>query len=213
MSKLFDLSHRVENGMTFFPGDPQPRIKPADAASVPWRVSELHLGTHTGTHVDAASHFFPEGKTIDQYPVERFVLPGLVVAALDLHDDQPIGVELLANALSLLPKGGGVIVRTDWDRFWGTEHYMRHPYLTSEATEGLVAAGAGLVGIDALNVDSTVQETIHAHETLLGNDILIVENLTRLALLRLGTVYRFSFLPLLLSGLDGAPVRAVAWEI
>lgn len=213
MSKTFDLSHRVENGMTFFPGDPQPRIKLADAASAPWRVSELHLGTHTGTHIDAASHFFPEGKTIDQYPVERFVLPGLVVVALDLHDDQSIGVELLANALSLLPKGGGVIIRTDWDRFWGTERYMRHPYLTSEAAEGLVAAGAGLVGIDVLNVDSTVQETIHAHETLLGNDILIVENLTRLVQLRLDTIYLFSFLPLLLPGLDGSPVRAVARKI
>jgi len=213
MPKLFDLSHRIENGMTFFPGDPKPRIEPADAASRPWRVSELHLGTHTGTHVDAAFHFFPESKTIDQYPVERFVLPGLVVRAFDLDDDQPIGVKLLANALSLLPKGGGVVIRTDWDRFWRTERYMRHPYLTSEAAKELVAAGAGLVGIDALNVDSTVQKTCHAHQILLGNDILIVENLTRLAQLNLGTVYQFSFLPLLLPGLDGAPVRAVAWEI
>lgn len=212
MQEIFDLSQCVENGMTFFPGDPQPCINLADAAGAPWRVSELHLGTHTGTHIDAASHFFPEGKTIDQYPVERFVLPGLVVAALDLHDDQSIGVELLANALSLLPKGGGVIVRTDWDRFWGMGRYMRHPYLTPEAAERLVAAGAGLVGIDALNVDSTVQQTIHAHETLLGNDILIVENLTRLVQLRLDTIYHFSFLPLLLPGLDGSPVRAVAWE-
>jgi len=60
-------------------------------------------------------------------------------------------------------------------------------------------------------VDSTVQGTDHAHATLLGNDVLIVENLTRLHQLLPGVVYQFSFLPLALSGLDGLPVRAIAW--
>jgi kynurenine formamidase len=70
----------------------------------------------------------------------------------------------------------------------------------------------GLIAIDALNPDSTVQETSLVHEILLGNDILIVENLTGLAQLQAGRIYQFSFTPLLLRALDGSPVRAVAWE-
>jgi arylformamidase len=68
------------------------------------------------------------------------------------------------------------------------------------------------LGIDALNVDSTVQGTSHVHEILLTEDILIVENLARLSQLETMKPYQFSFLPLLISGSDGSPIRAVAWE-
>jgi kynurenine formamidase len=212
MTRQYDLSHRIENGMTVFPGDPTPRIVPAGQASAPWRVAELHLGTHTGTHVDAASHYVDGGATIDQYPVERFCLLGVVVEAQGRGEDEPIDRFQLERGLSLLPRGGGLFIRTGWDRFWGTDVYLRHPYLTAEAARAVVAAGAGLVGIDALNVDSTPQATCHAHEILLRNDVLIVENLARLSQLRSETLYRFCLLPLLLQGLDGSPVRAVAWE-
>lgn len=211
--KVYDLSHKIENGMTFFPGDPQPRIVPCATVSSPWKVSELHLGTHLGTHIDAASHFVSGGKTIDQYPLERFILPGIVVHLLGLNDDQPIEMGRLQKVLSILPKGGAIILRTDWDQFWGTDRYMHHPYLTSEAARGIVSAGAGLVGIDALNVDSTSRETCHAHDVLLGNDILIVENITGLSQLQPGKTVQFAFLPLLLTHLDGSPVRAVSWEM
>jgi len=213
LAKVYDLSHKIENGMTFFPGDPRPRIVPCTAAPSPWAVSELHLGTHTGTHIDAASHFVSGGKTIDQYPLERFVLPGIVVSLLGLGDDQPVEMELLKNVLSILPKGGAIVIRTDWDQFWGTDRYMRNPYLTPEAARDIVSAGAGLVGIDALNVDSTSHETCHAHDILLGNDVLIVENITGLSQLQPGRTVQFAFLPLLLTHLDGSPVRAVAWEM
>src|SRR5260221_10362828 len=63
MSEYFDLSQQIENGMTYFPGDPEPHIEPADTTP-PWRVTHLHIGTHMGTHIDAASHFIPHGKTI-----------------------------------------------------------------------------------------------------------------------------------------------------
>ncbi len=211
MSEYFDLSQQIENGMTYFPGDPEPHIEPADTTP-PWRVTHLHIGTHMGTHIDAASHFIPHGKTISQYPPERFLLPGIVVPVPGLNDDEPIGVNAFAQYLTALPARGVLLIQTGWDRNWKTERYLRHPYLTRETTELLVDAGVSIVGIDALNVDSTVQGTDHAHATLLGNDVLIVENLTRLHQLLPGVVYQFSFLPLALSGLDGSPIRAIAWR-
>ena len=104
MPHFVDLTHRIENGMTFFPGDPEPRITPAEIAG-PWRVTELRLATHTGTHVDAPSHFVPGGKTIDQYPLTRFVLPGLL-ANVAPQADEPIGPEALAEYWSVLPRDG-----------------------------------------------------------------------------------------------------------
>lgn len=80
---------------------------------------------------------------------------------------------------------------------------MRHPYLAAEAAQGLADAGATLVGTDAFSVDSSVSGAAGVHQTLLGRDILIVENLACLDALTAGTVYHFSFLPLRLGGLDG----------
>ncbi len=211
LSIYIDLSQPIENSMTYFPGDPEPRIIPADSTP-PWHVTELHIGTHVGTHIDAAFHFFPHGETITGYPVDRFILPGIVVHAVGRDDDEPINVDALRDSLLSLPKGGALLLHTGWDRFWKTERYFRHPYLTREAAQFIVVAGVRIVGVDALNPDSTVQETSHAHEMLLGNDVLIVENLTRLHLLTHGVVYQCSFLPLAIVGVDGSPVRAVAWQ-
>jgi kynurenine formamidase len=213
MVRFYDLSQPIKNGMPVLRGDPVPDIQVLKSIPDPWSVSALFMGSHTGTHVDAPSHFYPAGRTIDGIEIERFVVPGLVVPALGLNDDQPIGPELFEKTLSRLTKGSGVIVRTDWSDYWGTERYFHHPFLLPEAAVALVLAGAGIVGIDTPSVDSTIHETDGVHELLLGNDVLIVENLTGLAQLRPGTMYQFSFLPLLFPGLDGSPVRAVATEI
>lgn len=206
----FDLSQPIENGMTFYPGDPEPRLVPVEPSSE-WRVTQLQMVTHTGTHVDAAAHFIAGGRTIDRYPLERFLLPGIVVP-VQADAGEAIEAAALADHLALLPAGGAVILRTGWGRYWKHEHYLRHPYLARTAAQLLVERGASLVGVDMLSVDSTLQETSDAHAVLLGHDVLIVENLAHLEQLQPATVYRFSFLPLALNGLDGSPVRAVAWQ-
>ena len=208
---FFDLTLPVENGMTYHPGDPDPRIARVEGEP-PWTVSELHLGSHTGTHIDAASHFIAGATPIDSYPVARFVVPGVVVATPGLADNQQITWEMVEPGLASLPAGGAAVVFTGWDRHFRDERCLRHPYLSVEATHGLADAGAGIVGIDTMNPDSSVQNTTHVHEILLRRGVLLVENLTGLEQLEPGTVYRFAFLPLRLTGLDGSPVRAIAWE-
>jgi kynurenine formamidase len=47
--------------------------------------------------MDAARHYFPSGSAIDDYPVERFIVSGVVVAVLGLTDDQPIAWETLPS--------------------------------------------------------------------------------------------------------------------
>jgi kynurenine formamidase len=212
MITCFDLSQTIENSMTFYPNDPKPEIFPAKGLTAPWRVSELHIGSHTGTHIDAASHYVEQGWTIDQYPMERFLVSGIVVPLGGLLADQAIESIWLEPYLERLPKGGAIVIRTGWDRYWKQDLYQRHPYLAPSAAKSLASAGIGLLGIDALNVDSTFQGTTHVHATLLGMNILIVENLKGLDQLKPGEIYQFSFLPLMLRGLDGSPVRAVAWK-
>ena len=68
--KVIDLTKKIKTGMEIYPGDPEVNIKTVQR--YPWKVSELNLGTHTGTHVDAFSHVKKEGKSIDDIPLTSF---------------------------------------------------------------------------------------------------------------------------------------------
>ena len=129
MTVYYDLSQSIESRMTVFPGDPAPAIFPAQGTVSPWHVTELHIGTHTGTHMDAASHYFEKGNTIDRYPLARFILPGIVVPVDGLGPDEAIQGDRIDAYLNRLPKGGALVIKTNWDRYWNQELYLRHPYL------------------------------------------------------------------------------------
>lgn len=205
---IVDLSHALETGMPVFPGDPLVAFTP-EVAEAPWQVTLLRLGTHSGTHIDAASHYVSGGRTIDDYPLERFVLPAYVVPA-EAGEGAAIEWPPLAALLPDDLAGAAVLLHTGWDRHWGEDRATAHPYLSAETAAQLVAHGAGLVGTDALNVDATERPTTHAHAALLGADVLIVENLTGLDVLEPGRPHMCAFVPLKLARADGSPIRAYA---
>lgn len=65
---------------TIYPGDPPLRITPhATVAKDGYSVHNLHLGTHTGTHIDAPAHFIDGGRTIDQIGLDELCGRALVV--------------------------------------------------------------------------------------------------------------------------------------
>src|SRR5205809_1118209 len=65
--------------MTVYRGNPAVRIRPVMTLEKDGvNVSEFRLGSHTGTHVDAPSHFIKRGKGIDRVDAERFIGPAWV---------------------------------------------------------------------------------------------------------------------------------------
>ncbi len=209
---IYDLTQPIVSGMPVFPGDPEVRIAERVTAP-PWQASELRLGSHSGTHVDAPRHYLATGDGIGAFPVDRFIRSGFVVGAPGRTPNEPLGTELLDSVRPRLRPGAVVVLRTGWDRYWGQERYLRHPYLSAELASALVDLGVGLVGIDALNVDSTADGGEDAHRLLLGGNVLIAENLRGVDRLTAGAPYVFAILPLALGAVDGAPARAVAWDI
>ena len=108
MTRYFDLSQPIQPGMTIYPGDPVPSFGPAEGVEPPWRVADLHIGTHTGTHIDSVSHYFPAGKNVDEYPISRFILAGIVLPFPGLAEDQAITDEQISDGLQHLPEGGAL---------------------------------------------------------------------------------------------------------
>lgn len=205
---IVDLSVPVETGMPVYPGDPEVSTGPAlTVARDGVNVLGLHLGSHSGTHVDAPRHIDDALPALDELPLERFCGPAVVVDVRGLPPRAPIGPEPFRD----VEAGVIVLVATGWSQWWGSARYTEHPYLTEEAAELLVERGVRTVGIDAFSVDPTPAADFPAHRALLGAHAVIAENLTGLdrLLAEAGPIEVF-LLPLRLPGADGAPVRAVA---
>src|SRR5258706_5314533 len=80
-----DVSVPMRSGMGHWPDNPPVSIERAldmgrgDAAN----VSNLSMGVHTGTHMDAPIHFFPAGKGIDTMPLTAAIGRAPVVEIFD----------------------------------------------------------------------------------------------------------------------------------
>jgi arylformamidase len=195
--EIFDLTSPLEPGLPAHAGDPPVELRLVRSYETDgYEVTHICLGSHSGTHIDAPRHFFPDGPTLDQFPIERLIGPGVVLdCRSSSQTDVPSKIEEQLRLLPL-PPAGLALLWTEGVTF------------PLEAAEVLLNAGAGLVGTDAASLDA---EPYPAHRLLLSQGVLIAENLRGLERLGPGRV-TCAFLPLAVIGTDGAPIRAVAWR-
>ena len=93
------------------------------------------------------------------------------------------------------------------------EFFFGYPHLTTQAAQALVDGGAGLVGLDTPSADPVEEPYgLPVHKVLLQAGVPIVEALCNLPLLRKATgQIWFGCFPLRIEGVEGSPVRAVAF--
>jgi kynurenine formamidase len=212
---LVDLSHPITDGLVTYPGLP--------AVSVGTHLSretsreryapgtEFHIGCismvgNTGTYLDTPFHRFADGWDLAALDLATIVdVPGVV---LDGESEGPTDVGALAGHDVA---GRAVLVRTGWDRHFGTDAYgdSRHPHISTALAEALVAGGAALVGIDSVNVDGTATGERPVHTIVLRAGIPIVEHLRGLDVLG-DRSFRFTAVPAPVVGMGTFPVRAYA---
>ena len=218
VGRIVDLSHRVDENTQVFPGDPVPCFEPAATISRDgMNVLSLHLGSHSGTHVDAPYHFVENGARIDEMDSGLFVGPAVLMDARGKGPRGRITVEDLRAHEDLLSEGVIAVVWTGWDEHYGTPAYYDHPFLDRRAAQLLLDNGVQTIAIGALSVDETVLEGAHpegypVHKLLCGAGCVIVENLTSIEAVDFREPI-LSLLPIKLSNSDGAPIRAVAMEV
>jgi arylformamidase len=201
-----DLSLPLSPAMPVYPGDPPVAfLRHADLHSDGCRVTAVRFGTHAGTHLDAPSHFLPEGATVDQLPLGALIGPARVV---DVSEVPPHGSVDLGH-LGRITTGERLLLRTDWGlRFGTTAYYDAFPSLSEAAVRKLAERRVTLLGLETPSLCSDHTADTAAHQTLLGRGVVIVEGLTGLA--RLPARVWLAVLPLPLAGLDGSPCRVIA---
>jgi len=213
--KLIDLSHEVEHGMVTYKGLPAPIIcdflsreesRKHYAEGTEFNIGKIEMVANTGTYVDSPFHRFAEGIDLSELPLESLAdLEGIVVhvqtVGRSISDKEFHGLDIKKKA---------VLIHTDWARHWGTDQYFEgHPFLTKDAAEFLVEAGAAFVGIDTYNIDDTTDGTRPAHTILLGHRIPICEHMCGLENLP-NRGFRFHAAPVKVKAFGTFPVRAYA---
>jgi kynurenine formamidase len=207
---VIDLSLEINADLQVFPGSPQPLF-------IKWTKYEVHsydseimmMSTHTGTHMDAPSHFLANTASIDMIGVERLVGPALL---LDLPKgaNEEITLDDL-RVINEIDQGISIVFRTGWQKMIANIDYMTsNPGLSVAAAALLADKNVNAVGIDSPSIDIGSDEHFSTHKTLLSNGVLIIENLCNLESLEHKGTFTLVINPLKLKGASGSPVRALA---
>lgn len=213
-----DLSVPVGAGTVVYPGDPAPRLTAHSTVGRDgFNLLDVHIGSQTGTHVDAPYHFEDDAPRIDEVPLERFLGPAVVVDARAAGVRGRITWEYVAPVADRLAEDVVVLLHTGWAERYGTPAYFENPFLDADACRRMLERGVRTIAIDAINLDETPDddhpgEGFPVHHLIAQAGGVIGENFRNLD--RLDWPEPFVMcLPIALEAADGAPVRAVAVEL
>jgi len=183
------------------------------------RTQKISLCAGIGTHMDAPGHFVKGGKSIDDIPLEKLIVP---VHLINVSEKANANYLISTNDLEEYEKQYGRIIEnsfvigyTGWSRHWpdaeryfnlDNQNHMRFPSFSVEVCQTLLERDISGIGIDTLSPDCNLEFPVH--KLLLGKGKYIVENLANCHLLPALGAYVILF-PLNMDSTE-SPIRAVA---
>lgn len=208
---LVDLTHLIEPAMPVYPGTAAPVLSPANTIEEHgFRETILTMTSHTGTHMDAPAHLFPEGATLDARSAEQLGGSAYVLDCTSFGEGETIPLSHLLAHEADLRGAEFLLLATGWDKFWHEERYFgAYPALSEEAAAFAATLSLKGIGMDTISVDPMNAPSLPNHRLLLKEGTVIIENLKGLVPLA-GQHITFYPLPLNYANADGAPIRAIA---
>lgn len=218
--RVIDLTMRITPSIKVYPGSPQPSFIPWSTFECQGYDSEaMFMSTHTGTHVDAPSHFKPGLASIDMISSDRLVCNAVMIR-VEKSANQLIEEQDFVN--HQIRVGDAVVIATGWEKRSGSRNYMsENPGLSEQAARYLCRKKVNAVAIDCPSIDTGADSKFTAHHILLSNKILVVENLCNLDRMTSrnrrssssssrSVTFTLIISPLKLGGATGSPARVLA---
>lgn len=160
-----------------------------------FRVQQIKMHAGVGTHMDAPSHRFEDGGSIESIPLEQLIVPACVIdVSAQAHADYELScedVERYERDHGKIVKNALVIVHTGWGRFWSqpdayrnvdAKGQMHFPAISGAAGELLVERDVAGIAIDTISPDC-LDQTYPVHKAVLGAGKYIIENIAQCALM------------------------------
>jgi kynurenine formamidase len=225
---IVDLSNPIDHDVPVWPSFPPLELtRTAWAARDGYTMERVEMRTHTATHVDSPRHFIPEGKTLDDFPVSKFMGEGVALDLTPKEPEEPITVADIERYADEIRTDDVVMLHTNWDEYYGLtpEYLFEFPYLTAEAAAYLADLEPKAVGTEGASVGGWFGEVdahgpatdVHpadSHLPLLRNDVIPIEEVRNLDQVLDGADTRrayFFYPPLNFQGTSGSAVRCFAF--
>jgi arylformamidase len=204
----YDLTAQITEKMVVFPGDP--KFKSEDISSLNegahYGLCHMHLGNHTGTHIDFPSHVIKNAKSSSDFEIKDLIGQGLII---EVPDEEKSITRAFVHAQNQIKKNDFVFFKTANSKLSKyAEFNSKYVYIEPEAANALLEKGIKVVGIDYISVDNYEAEELPVHRTLLSNDVLIVEGL-ELNNVPIGRC-KIYIIPNNIPAMDGLPARVLA---
>jgi kynurenine formamidase len=194
---VVDLTHPFSPALPVYPGYRPMQVRSRTTIEQNgYANNEVTFDEHTGTHVDAPSHFVSGAVPTDRLPVDRLIAPLVVIAIADraaTDADTLVSVDDLGRwekRYGRIPAGAFVAMHSGWDarvpnadRFFNRDAKgtMHAPGFGEQAARFLVdQRDICGVGVDTLSLDAGAAQKFVAHLAILGAGKYGVEMLTNL---------------------------------
>jgi kynurenine formamidase len=213
LRKIIDISQPLYDRCPHNPAFPQPRIHIALTHERDgWRDERFDYFNHTGTHIDAPYHRFPDGKKIDEISLYDFTGTAIPIDLYHKKEDEAIITADFQRFEKKIEEKAILLFCTGWGfKRSDSEEYRHHsPFLSPEAARWCVEKGVKGVGIDHFSIGGTNGRTVvETHEILLKNNIWIAEDLLLPREVLDREKWLFFGFPVYLKDGTGAPARIV----
>lgn len=220
--QIIDLSHPMTPGMRNGGGwavdfplmDNFARTRMMTGGKASYETHMMLFPEHCGTHLDAPRHFHEPGDPIDRLPLERLLLPGLLLDLTHIAIGQPITIADLEAAEEKAGRRIGpdeaLVCWTGTDRWWGGPEMSRNrPHVPTGTAQWLVDRGMTMFATDMIGMDDPDEWWDPTHQVWLSNGVCMVQQLTGLERL-VGATFLIIAFPIKVVGATGCPVRAAA---
>jgi arylformamidase len=213
--KIIDISVVINNDTIVYPNNPPVVIESVPkTASNSSGLSKISFGSHTATHIDAPSHTIEFGDPIEYYSLENFIGECQVFDFSYLNPGELIKISDFEKALNSensskkeISAGDRILVKTSNSDRGYEEFYEDFVALSGDCADWLAEKNIYLFGIDYLSIKKRGSADNRAHNSLLSKNIPIIEGLNLKDVT--GGTYEIFCPPLKLTGVDGAPTRAI----
>lgn len=210
--RVIDLTRTISNTIPVYPGTEGPSLTIANTyEDSGFKETLLHMFSHTGTHMDAPHHIYPEKISLDKKDVSEFVGKGCVIDARDVQAGGIIDISYIERNKERVERAEFIVFQTGWEKYWGQDEYFgEYPVISKEVAAYLVENNKKGIGLDNIGLDPIADLDLKLHHYMLENEnIVIMENLCNLNLIG-QEEFLLVALPLKFENSDGAPIRAIA---
>ncbi len=204
-----DLTHEISSEMPYFPGTPAPSLRRfCTIEESGYTELEISINSHTGTHIDAPAHIIPGGLHLDKFDIAHFTGKAICIDCTYLNE---IGVRDLSLAVEPNSSVEFILLKTGWSKKWGDSSYFQgFPVLTEAAAHYIADKKIKAVCMDVISADNIEDQHLPIHKILLGNGVMIAENLNIPKSFPIERLFEIYLVPLKIKDSDGSPLRAFA---